>query len=196
MSLSYHQQKSQEKAQQILKGALPEFLQSGYDGTSMDRVAQAAGVSKQTVYSHFGDKEGLFKALVEQVARHKFQLVWAKPLKGKPEKVLKELAFRLLKEVNNKEQLLFAHLLITESRKHPELSQLFLANVTKPAIVVLSNYFKETSQLSVQNPEAIAHIFVNTLIHHVLTQEMLNAKEIMPMSQSVLIDNLINLIVS
>ena len=39
-------------------------MEQGYAGTSMDAVASAAGVSKLTVYSHFGDKEGLFNASV------------------------------------------------------------------------------------------------------------------------------------
>lgn len=35
-----------EKAEQILNGAMPEFLQNGYACTSMDKVAKSAGVSK------------------------------------------------------------------------------------------------------------------------------------------------------
>ena len=49
------------KAETILQGAMQEFLAKGYSTASMDRVAAAAGVSKATVYSHFGDKETLFK---------------------------------------------------------------------------------------------------------------------------------------
>jgi hypothetical protein len=113
----------------------------------------------------------------------------------KPEKVLKELAFRILKEVNNSEHLAFMHLLICESQKHPDLGKLFLANVCKPAILVLSNYLKQNRQLSIENSEAIARIFVGSLIHFVITEEMLNGKEIMPMSEEILIDTLINLVI-
>ena len=59
---------SGEKAEQILQGAMAEFLVHGYAATSMDRVASAAKVSKATVYSYFQDKEALFTALVEQLA--------------------------------------------------------------------------------------------------------------------------------
>jgi TetR/AcrR family transcriptional regulator, mexJK operon transcriptional repressor len=49
----------------ILDAAVRVFLQEGYDHASIDKVAAAAGVAKQTVYSHFGSKEQLFLATVD-----------------------------------------------------------------------------------------------------------------------------------
>jgi TetR/AcrR family transcriptional repressor of mexJK operon len=40
------------------------FVAHGFDGVSMDQIASEAGVSKLTVYSHFGDKESLFAEAV------------------------------------------------------------------------------------------------------------------------------------
>jgi AcrR family transcriptional regulator len=81
------------KQQQILQGAMEVFLRSGYVGTSMDRVAAEAGVSKQTIYSHFGDKEGLFSALMEQVTIQRFQdLFSAEERRGDPIVVLRRIA--------------------------------------------------------------------------------------------------------
>ena len=57
---------------------MQEFLARGYAAASMDRVASIAGVSKATVYSHFGDKEGLFKALVESMAKQRMQAIMSK----------------------------------------------------------------------------------------------------------------------
>ncbi|MEO6065773.1 MAG: TetR/AcrR family transcriptional regulator [Lysobacterales bacterium] len=57
--------KDLEKRQAVLDAAQELFLTQGFTATSMDAVAQAAGVSKLTVYSHFGDKEGLFRAAIE-----------------------------------------------------------------------------------------------------------------------------------
>lgn len=48
----------------ILEAARTSFIQHGFDGVSMDQIAASAGVSKLTVYSHFGDKENLFTAAV------------------------------------------------------------------------------------------------------------------------------------
>ena len=49
----------------ILDAARRLFTTQGFDGVSMDQIAAEAGVSKLTVYSHFGDKETLFAAVVK-----------------------------------------------------------------------------------------------------------------------------------
>ncbi|HBK45172.1 MAG TPA: TetR family transcriptional regulator [Xanthomonadaceae bacterium] len=55
----------------ILGAAKALFIEQGYAGVSMDGIAAQAGVSKLTVYSHFGDKETLFteaiRALCQQM---------------------------------------------------------------------------------------------------------------------------------
>src|SRR5437868_12962540 len=58
--------KDLEKRAAILEAAMALFPDRGYDGTSVEAIAQAAGVSKLTVYSHFADKETLFGAAVTE----------------------------------------------------------------------------------------------------------------------------------
>ena len=57
--------KDMEKRAAVLEAAKNLFVSRGFEGTSMDAVAAEAGVSKLTVYSHFGDKDTLFKAAVQ-----------------------------------------------------------------------------------------------------------------------------------
>ncbi|MBP6751162.1 MAG: TetR/AcrR family transcriptional regulator [Xanthomonadaceae bacterium] len=52
------------KRSAILEAAKHLFPTHGFDGVSMDQIAAEAGVSKLTVYSHFGDKESLFTAAI------------------------------------------------------------------------------------------------------------------------------------
>lgn len=184
-----------QKAEQILQAALPEFLENGYAGTSMDKIAKTAGVSKQTLYSYFYDKEGLFRALIKYVACQKFRLVWSKPLKGEPRKVLTQLAQRILQEINDPDYLCFVRLIIAESGTYPELSQLFLQNVAQPAIAILVDYLQQHEELTISDPQVIAHIFVGTLIHHILTQNMLLGKNIIPLEPERLVPELVELIV-
>ena len=49
----------------ILEAAKQLFAREGFNGVSMDQIAAEAGVSKLTVYSHFGDKDALFAAAVQ-----------------------------------------------------------------------------------------------------------------------------------
>ena len=55
----------------ILEAAESLFLQHGYEGVSMDQIAAAAGVSKLTVYSHFGDKDALFSEAAKAWCEHR-----------------------------------------------------------------------------------------------------------------------------
>ncbi|MET7529278.1 TetR/AcrR family transcriptional regulator [Streptomyces goshikiensis] len=55
---------AQRKRQAIIDAALAEFLTEGYSAASMDAITQRSGVSKATIYKHFGNKERLFLAVV------------------------------------------------------------------------------------------------------------------------------------
>ena len=55
------------KRQAILKAAAEQFRTHGFDATSVDRIAVAAGVSKRTVYNHFPSKDELFTETLVQL---------------------------------------------------------------------------------------------------------------------------------
>ena len=55
---------SERKREAIARAALTLFASDGYERTSIDAIAAEAGVSKRTVYSHYGDKENLFLSVV------------------------------------------------------------------------------------------------------------------------------------
>src|SRR6202050_5961734 len=58
------QTRTARKRQAILDAATTLFLRVGYLATSMDQIAAAAAVSKQTVYKQFADKQSLFREIV------------------------------------------------------------------------------------------------------------------------------------
>lgn len=55
------------KREAIVLAAIAEFREHGFSGTSMDRVAAAADVSKRTVYNHFPSKDELFEAILDHL---------------------------------------------------------------------------------------------------------------------------------
>jgi TetR/AcrR family transcriptional regulator of autoinduction and epiphytic fitness len=61
--------RSRQKHADILRAAAEQFIAVGFEAATMDAIAAAADVSKRTVYLHFGSKEGLFEAVVADLAR-------------------------------------------------------------------------------------------------------------------------------
>ena len=55
-----------ERCRRILEAARAHFYAHGLERASVDVIASDAGVSKMTVYSHFGSKEGLLEAVVRE----------------------------------------------------------------------------------------------------------------------------------
>ncbi len=189
---------SVEKMEKILQGAMQEFLAQGYAAASMDRVADAAGVSKATVYSYFQDKKGLFKALIEKLARKRFySILGSQPLHGEPYVVLRRLAVTALDQmVKDQEYQSFERLLMGESARFPELAQVFIYSIAKPAIETISKYLAAHPELKIPDPEATARILIGSLVHFVTTQEIMHGKDIIPMEGDRLIDALTHLIVN
>lgn len=173
------------------------FLRSGYAGTSMDRVAAEANVSKQTIYSHFQDKEGLFKALMEQATIRHFQEAFSsESLRGEPEVILRRVAETYLTRVVTPDYLALLRLVIAESGRFPELAKLFTLTVAQRGRALLSAYFAAHPELQITDPEAIAQIFFGTLVSFVLLQEVLYGKETMPMQRDRLVDSLMTLMLA
>src|ERR1700743_1005431 len=53
---------------QIIAAALAVFGRYGYQRTSMDQIAKAAGISRPALYQHFSGKDDIFRASGERIA--------------------------------------------------------------------------------------------------------------------------------
>ena len=59
-----------ERREQILRAAARAFGRAGFAGTSLDDVAQEAGVTRAILYRHFESKADLYRAVLDQAQRH------------------------------------------------------------------------------------------------------------------------------
>lgn len=62
--------------ERVLECAKEEFLKSGYKAASLRTIAVAAGTTTGSIYTRFGDKEGLFSALVEPVVQEMLRIFY------------------------------------------------------------------------------------------------------------------------
>ncbi|MGD1921198.1 MAG: TetR/AcrR family transcriptional regulator [Pleurocapsa sp.] len=191
--------KSETKTAAILKGAMKEFLKNGYAATSMDKVAKSAGVSKATVYSHFGDKEKLFNALIQDLVKDKFQTVMGleqpQSLEQDPKIVLSAIMSKMLDNAQSDRSFRdFMRIIIGESGRFPELAKAYVANVAKPTIEILTKYLKSHPTLKLEDPEATVRVMMGTMVYFVMLQEMMHGKDVVPLEGDRVIQTLTDLI--
>ncbi|MGF1491941.1 MAG: TetR/AcrR family transcriptional regulator [Microcoleaceae cyanobacterium] len=186
-----------EKAEAILQGAMQEFLAYGYAAASMDRIAKAAKVSKPTLYSYFQDKEGLFTALINKLTEGRAQVeidpaVFKLPIRD----ALTRLTTNVLSNFSREKPLLtLMRLMIGESGRFPELAQTFVQNIEKPALEKIGQLFAQHPDSQVKNPDIMARMLVGSIVHYIITQELLHGRNILPMEQSDYIQGLVNIVV-
>lgn len=147
--------KDMAKRQSILDVAKCLFLELGYEGSSMDSIALAAGVSKLTVYNHFNDKETLFIAAVEnhcenQLPALDFDLKTDMAI----ETALNRIALRFQSIIYSKEGLELHRLMCSMTQHNPTLvHKFFAAGPTR----VLSHMTRLLEQAHAQRKLSIAN---------------------------------------
>jgi TetR/AcrR family transcriptional regulator of autoinduction and epiphytic fitness len=83
MNQNKERDKSKKRAA-IISGAEDIFIAMGHELASMDKIAEKAGVSKRTVYNHFGSKETLFEVIVDNLLAERQNLKTIAYDSGKP----------------------------------------------------------------------------------------------------------------
>lgn len=116
--------KSEEKRESISHAAAELFLKEGFDRCSMDSIAAAAGVSKQTVYSHFANKEELFRSCIAAKVRH-YDLTVDADAHDSLEAGLAAFADGFLRLISDADAINMWRLMMHEAEAHPHVARLF-----------------------------------------------------------------------
>jgi TetR/AcrR family transcriptional regulator, mexJK operon transcriptional repressor len=142
--------RSARKHRAIVEAATTVFLRNGYLGTSMDEIAALAGVSKQTVYKHFADKERLFAEIVSSAVDEVSEPVYNEVLKledsGDLEADLRDLARRQLTAVMQPRLLQLRRLVIGEAGRFPELGRIFYERGPGRTVAALATAFERLAK--------------------------------------------------
>lgn len=159
--------RSAAKHRAILDAAFEVFCAQGYARTSVDAIAAEAGVGKQTVYGHFGDKQKLFLAAVDD-ARSAFPDL-SEPVTdtGNPLADLAAAGERLLRAVLSPRVSALHRLTVAELPHHPELQRAW-RDIADPATKLgIAPYLRachEAGTLVVPDPARAARQFAYLLI--------------------------------
>ena len=154
------------KRRTILRAAKAVFLKCGFEGTTMDAVAERARVSKMTVYRHFEDKEALFAGVITelcaQINGENFNALFTKT----PENALRDFAHRMIAIVFSPETVELHRIVIAECQRFPKLGGLFHESGPEASIRALAEYLARNQgdpALKVHDPRRSAEEFLELL---------------------------------
>ena len=152
----------------ILDAASRLFLERGYEGTSMDRVSDTAGVSKATLYAHFRTKENLFAEIIARARNSVIAVLDTRHAAGAaPEDVLRHFARAHGNLVLSPLALALQRLLFAEGHRVPGLTRTFFNAGPARILKRLTDFLRsETAagRLTVAKPQLAAEQFVGMVM--------------------------------
>jgi AcrR family transcriptional regulator len=129
-----------ERPQEILEAAFGEFSRNGYATTTLDRIAERAGVTKGTIYVYFENKEHLFISMVREFTKGAHEIVQEmyETHTGSTADLLRaQFSFIYEHIVEDKRRREVVRMLIAQAPRFPELADRYHEEILKPCLDML-----------------------------------------------------------
>jgi TetR/AcrR family transcriptional regulator, mexJK operon transcriptional repressor len=154
------------------------FMKLGFDGTSIDAVAEAAAMSKRTVYARYRDKSELFSAVLRDLIER-----WLVPINrfqssdAALEPMLVEIARHLLTSALAPQAVRLHRIIIGEAERRPEFGRLAHSEGRQAGIRAIAAALKRhRAKLRVDDLEQAAEQFMSLVIDSSLRLAALGIK--------------------
>lgn len=174
--------RSAEKNRAIVVAAEDLFLTKGFEAVSMDEIAERAGVSKRTVYSHFGSKEDMFVALLEcKCSSVRENVVETADNEAPIDETLVCFGIAFLAMIFNEESLKLFRILAAQSYNFPDLGRRFYEAGPDRSAEAMAAYLKgqaERGVIRVGDPKMAAGTLISSMLNKRLTACLLQAAPI------------------
>ncbi len=160
------QAEARRRQERLVDIAGAMFMRLGFDGTSIDAVAEAAGMSKRTLYARYRDKNELFSAVLRDLIAR-----WLMPINrfqsgtSDLEPMLVEIGRHLLSSALAPQAVSLHRIIIGESERRPEFVRLANAEGRQPAVrAIAAALRRHRAQLRVSDLERAAEQFMSLVI--------------------------------
>ncbi|MET9358141.1 TetR/AcrR family transcriptional regulator [Streptomyces sp. NPDC006617] len=173
---AHHRRLAQQKREAITSAATELFLDRGYDGTSLARIAEAAGVSKSTLFKQFPTKAALFEAIVTESWQRDAGDTAAGPQVGDLRSGLTAIGHRYADLIGQPRMTGLFRIVIAELPRFPELGRLQFQLGKLPYFVSVQHYLeaeREAGNADVPDAESAANQFLGMIANYVLWPRML-----------------------
>ncbi len=155
--------KSEEKRASIREAAARLFMSEGFERTSMNGIARAAGVSKQTIYSHFNNKDELFRSCV-MTKTQEYELLVDSDQYPDLYNGLRAMADGFLRLLSDDTVVAVWRLMVGEANVHPNVAKLFHENGPGASRESLLAYLQDHSdELQTDDIAEAAGVFISLM---------------------------------
>ena len=154
------------------------FMRYGFDGTSMDAVAETAGVSKRTLYARYADKQGLFNAVLRGlIAECLTPINRFQSSSGDLETTLLQIGRHLLTHALAPSSVSVHRIIVAEARRQPEFGRLANAEGWKPGVRAIAAVLgRHQGSLRIADMETAAAQFISLVVDNGLRMESFGIK--------------------
>lgn len=153
------------KRQAIIAAATRAFFENGFASASIEQIASDSGVSKVTVYNHFGDKRGLFTAAIETACEQiRDHFTIGEEVRGSLRTRLLALGEAMVAFLSRPEMVQFERRIAAETVTEPEIGATFLAagpHRMKEALAAFFRAMTEAGELEIDDHYLAAEQFVS-----------------------------------
>ncbi|WP_106969948.1 MULTISPECIES: TetR/AcrR family transcriptional regulator [unclassified Streptomyces] len=165
----------------ILLAAKDVFLETGYERTSMDVVAQRAETSKRSLYAHFPSKDALFSGVVALVRELYLDRLgspehYVTADRADPADALVRYCGRLLQLLLWSSSLRTLRMGIAEAERVPEIASGYYEAVFEAPTTCISAYVSRVWGLTQEEARETAEAIVGRTVHPELVQALLGVR--------------------
>jgi TetR/AcrR family transcriptional regulator, mexJK operon transcriptional repressor len=158
-----------KRDERLIAIAASMFMERGFEGTSIDAVAEAAGVGKATLYARYKDKGELFAAVLQRKIDRWLVLYGADDdtATGSVEDVLLVRARRTVAAALTPEAVAINRIVMAQSARFPNLAKLVHEQGwqrSNAAVAGLLDRFAKAGQIEVEDTTVAADLFLSLVI--------------------------------
>ena len=139
-----YQRRKQARPQEILESATRVFAQKGYTDSRIEDVADAAGISKGTVYVYYKNKDELFRAVLMHYIDSEFETLRniAPKFEGSAEELLRLILHEMAQQFIDQDTGSIVWGLVRDGEKLPELVEFFRTEILEHGLNALRDVLK------------------------------------------------------
>jgi AcrR family transcriptional regulator len=157
----------QDRREKILEAAGEVFFECGYAGACIDRIIDKVGGSKRTIYEEFGNKEGLFGALLKENVQRTLQDLSPGELGGHDlRSTLTSFGRRTMGLQMSARGTALYRVVVSEGLRFPELAKVFWDNgpgLIRVKLAEALEEYRRRGELCIKDSQAAADLFLGMI---------------------------------